>query len=207
MAGRGRPATSLTQEQLMALGVNSKEMQSVTNAPPPIFPPLFSKPAPLETRNARDYKILWKEDFVSYLKDSPYYTNPTVDQDKKIQRYSDKYIQVFSKTKDRKNSDFAWERMPVELRPNWKRKKETVGARKKIKVVNIEETLKVLEEKEKVKVPDVVEKESDADDNDEEEIDEHDEEMDEDNDYGNSYFDNGDAYNDEDDNLDDGPVY
>lgn len=48
MAGRGRPSTSLTQEQLMALGVNSKEMQSVTNAPPPIFPPLFSKPVPLE---------------------------------------------------------------------------------------------------------------------------------------------------------------
>lgn len=51
MAGRGgRPATSLTQEQLMALGVNSKEMQSVTNAPPPIFPPLFSKPVPLEVQ-------------------------------------------------------------------------------------------------------------------------------------------------------------
>lgn len=50
MAGRGRPATSLTQEQLMALGVNSKEMQSVPNAPPPIFPPLFSKPAPLEVK-------------------------------------------------------------------------------------------------------------------------------------------------------------
>lgn len=118
--------------------------------------------------------------------------------------------------------------MPLELRPNWKRKKESVGPRKKIKVVNIEETLKVLEEKEKVKVPEVVEKESDADDNEEvccltwalplqfvvnlfyilqEELDEHDEEMDEDNDYGNSYFDNGDAYNDEDDNLDDGPVY
>lgn len=48
MAGRGRPATSLTQEQLMALGVNSKEMQSVPNAPPPIFPPLFSKPVQLE---------------------------------------------------------------------------------------------------------------------------------------------------------------
>lgn len=136
--------------------------------------------------------------------------------------------QVFTKTKDRKNSDFAWDRMPLELRPNWKRKKEAVGQRKKVKVVNIEETLKVLEEKEKVKVPDVVEKESDGDDNEEvliylsvgivnsvlnkfsilqEEIDEHDEEMDEDNDYGNSYFDNGDAYNDEDDNLDDGPVY
>lgn len=52
MAGRGgRPATSLTQEQLMALGVNSKEMQSVTNAPPPIFPPLFSKPVALEVNN------------------------------------------------------------------------------------------------------------------------------------------------------------
>lgn len=92
--------------------------------------------------------------------------------------------------------------------------------------MNIEETLKNLEEKEKVKVPEVVEKDSDAEDNEEvcdalnfvrfyleicfvlqEEGDEHDEEMDEDNDYGNSYFDNGDAYNDEDDNLDDGPVY
>lgn len=75
--------------------------------------------------------------------------------------------QVFTKTKDRKNSDFAWDRMPLELRPNWKRKKESAGARKKIKVVNIEETLKVLEEKEKVKVPEVVEKESDAEDNEE----------------------------------------
>lgn len=75
--------------------------------------------------------------------------------------------QVFTKPKDRKDSDFSWERMPLELRPNWKRKKETVGTKKKIKVVNIEETLKVLEEKEKVKVPEVVEKESDADDNEE----------------------------------------
>lgn len=75
--------------------------------------------------------------------------------------------QVFTKTKDGKNSDFAWDRMPLELRPNWKRKKEVVGPRKKVKVVNIEETLKVLEEKEKVKVPEVVEKESDADENDE----------------------------------------
>lgn len=46
----------------------------------------------MQTRNARDYKILWKEDFVSYLKDSPYYTNPSTENEKKIQRYSDKYI-------------------------------------------------------------------------------------------------------------------
>lgn len=57
--------------------------------------------------------------------------------------------------------------MPLELRPNWKRKKTAVGSNKKIKVVNIEETLKVLEEKEKVKAPEAVEKESDADDNEE----------------------------------------
>lgn len=58
MAGRGgRPATSLTQEQLMALGVNSKEMQSVTNAPPPIFPPLFSKPVPLEVNFVLHFEL------------------------------------------------------------------------------------------------------------------------------------------------------
>lgn len=41
--------------------------------------------------------------------------------------------------------------MPAELRPNWKRKSTTTtdGPRKKSKVVNVDETLKVLEQKEK----------------------------------------------------------
>lgn len=44
--------------------------------------------------------------------------------------------------------------MPAELRPNWKRKlNQKEGARKRAKDVNIEETLKVLEQKEKTKRP------------------------------------------------------
>lgn len=40
--------------------------------------------------------------------------------------------------------------MPAELRPNWKRKAiSTDGHRKKAKTVNVEETLKALEQKEK----------------------------------------------------------
>lgn len=44
--------------------------------------------------------------------------------------------------------------MPAELRPNWKRKlNQKEGSRKAAKDVNIEETLKVLEQKEKSKRP------------------------------------------------------
>lgn len=44
--------------------------------------------------------------------------------------------------------------MPAELRPNWKRKlNQKEGSRKLVKDVNIEETLKVLEQKEKSKRP------------------------------------------------------
>lgn len=94
MGGRGRggrPATSLTQEQLNALGVNTKELQSGAVTPAQIFPTLQYKPVPLETSSTRDYKILWKEDFISYLKDSSYYTKP-IENESKLHRYSDKYI-------------------------------------------------------------------------------------------------------------------
>lgn len=94
MAGRGKggkASSSFTQEQLQALGVVGKEMPSVTLAPPPLFPTLASKPIMLESNPDRDYKILWKEDFISFLKESAYYTNPK-NAENKIQRYSDKYV-------------------------------------------------------------------------------------------------------------------
>lgn len=48
------------------------------------------------------------------------------------------------------NGAFHWQLMPSELRPNWKRKLTTKDDRSKIsKVVNLEEKLKVLEQKEK----------------------------------------------------------
>lgn len=47
----------------------------------------------LQSSAARDYKILWKEDFISFLKDSPYFTHPAVvSNSAKVQRYSDKYV-------------------------------------------------------------------------------------------------------------------
>lgn len=50
------------------------------------------------------------------------------------------------------NGPFNWSMMPAELRPNWKRKLlQKDGSRKLAKDVNIEETLNVLEQKEKSK--------------------------------------------------------
>lgn len=109
MAGRGRPTTSLTHEQMASLGLMGKDMSQAITAPPPIFPALMSKPVQLEVRYfriwkfsslmlgiqtgaARDYKILWKEDFISFLKDSSYFSDPISENDGKIQRYSDKYV-------------------------------------------------------------------------------------------------------------------
>ena len=50
------------------------------------------------------------------------------------------------------NGAFNWSMMPAELRPNWKRKLHTKdGSRKLAKDVNVEETLKALEQKEKTR--------------------------------------------------------
>lgn len=123
--------------------------------------------------------------------------------------------------------------MPSELRPNWKRKfTGKDGHSKIIKIVNLEETLKVLEQKEKNRKGDDADATKNEDNNsddvifrvksidelqifliilynfqEEVEPEEQDDEMDEDNDYGHNYFDNGENYNDEDDNLNDEPTY
>lgn len=48
MAGRGRPATSMTHEQMASLGLVGKDLSQAITAPPPVFPTLMSKPVPLE---------------------------------------------------------------------------------------------------------------------------------------------------------------
>uniref|UniRef100_A0A182WEW6 DNA-directed RNA polymerase III subunit n=1 Tax=Anopheles minimus TaxID=112268 RepID=A0A182WEW6_9DIPT len=218
MAGRGRGKTSgtLTQEQLQSLGVTSKEIQAVTSAaPPPLYPPLLSKPVPLESNADRSYKILWKEDFISYLRESTYYTTKKSSKIT-VQRYCDKVINVIENDpKTKREGDFLWKLMPAELKPSFKRVKVASGSTKEKRMRSaddIDAKLKALEQKESSgDTADVVKKEKsdsedekDGEDQEEEVIDE---EMDDDNDYGNNYFDNGEAYNDEDDNLDDGPVY
>lgn len=64
MAGRGRGKASgtLTQEQLQSLGVTSKEIQAVTSAaPPPLYPPLLSKPVPLEVMHFKTWNGMIEE--------------------------------------------------------------------------------------------------------------------------------------------------
>jgi DNA-directed RNA polymerase III subunit RPC7 len=122
--------------------------------------------------------------------------------------------------------------VPKELQPNHKRtKKDGTGlhAKKAKTVQDVEQKLKLLEQKEKTTPSDNANDAAKSDDdeevnymflvnlsfnvfnivycyqNDGEEN--MDDEMDDENDYGGNYFDNGEAYNEEDDNLDDGPVY
>lgn len=170
----------------------------VQAGPPPIFPPLLSKPLKLKSTPDLDYKILWNEEFMLSMRDSPYYLS-----------------------KDNNNGQstgkpkFIYSHMPAELRPNYikKSKADSTGGTaplKKKKVVDLDTRLKILEEKElKIKKePGEVKEEPESEDEEEQiEEDPMDEEMDEENDYGNNYFDNGEAFNEEDDNLDDGPIY
>uniref|UniRef100_A0A182P5U8 DNA-directed RNA polymerase III subunit n=1 Tax=Anopheles epiroticus TaxID=199890 RepID=A0A182P5U8_9DIPT len=216
MAGRGRGKTNgtLTQEQLQSLGVTSKEMQTVTAAaPPPLYPVLLTKPVSLESSADRTYKILWKEDFISYLRESTYYTTKKSSK-LYVQRYSDKNV-IENDPKTKREGDFNWKLMPAELKPSYKRIKNISGlgtAKRMRSGADIDAKLKALEQKESSgERSDVIKKEKseseDEKDGDDVEEEVMDEEMDDDNDYGNNYFDNGEAYNEEDDNLDDGPVY
>lgn len=182
----------------------------------------------------RQYKILWKEDFVSFLKDSPYFaTSKNIKSDQTVRCYTpgwDPHLPLLlfqnndsvQKTKEKPN--YCWNLMPPELKPNFKRTgagTTKLGSTAKPALVrrirpglSVDEKLKLLEEKEKQGAtpldPKKIKKEPGDLEEDDEEMDEggvEDDEMDDENDYGNSYFDNGEAFNDEDDNLDDGPVY
>lgn len=104
MAGRGGKTSSLTKDQLTAMGISGKEVNQTGQLPPPLFPPLVNKPGPpdvsmrwlwegniignrisLQDNMERQYKIMWKDDFVNFLKDSPYHTvAKTAKQDRPV---------------------------------------------------------------------------------------------------------------------------
>uniref|UniRef100_A0A6B2E6Z6 DNA-directed RNA polymerase III subunit n=1 Tax=Phlebotomus kandelakii TaxID=1109342 RepID=A0A6B2E6Z6_9DIPT len=215
--GRGRATSSFTQEQLQTLGCVGKDLQTIdrTLVPPPLFPMLPTKPVALDSSSERQYKVLWKEDFIGYLRDSPYFTK-TKNLEQKVQRYSDAYINVLEDTsKSRQKGEFLWDTMPAELRPSAKRLKKRVAqdevpkTSKKPKTMDIVAKLNQLEKLEQTEKTKIKEEPESDNENPEEdaEPEEFDEEMDDENDYGNNYFDNGEAFNEEDDNLDDGPIY
>ncbi|XP_036336366.1 DNA-directed RNA polymerase III subunit RPC7-like [Rhagoletis pomonella] len=211
MAGRGRGKTgSLTQEQLQTLGCIGKDIPQVQTAPPPTFPPLMSKPVKLETTAAQNYQILWKEAYLNHMRDSPYFLTPKIANiNSNLQSYSDQWASAVENAKAKSKADFVWQMMPAELQITQKKRRIAGGDQiiaKKPK--NIDDRLKVLEEKERNEDDkDITKASSDSEHEEEEEEAPADEEMDDENDYGVSYFDNGEAYNEEDDNLDDGPVY
>lgn len=183
----------------------------------------------------RQYKIMWKEDFVNFLKESPYYSVAKLAKGEFHVRvwiaiYKNLSVLTtqpsFQKTegaaqKPKEKPNYCWNLMPPELKPNFKRAAATPKASTVLRPAlvkrnrtdkTVDEKLKLLEEKEKqgvtaVGAPKIKTETVDAED---EEMDEggvEDDEMDDENDYGNSYFDNGESFNDDDDNLDDGPVY
>ncbi|SPP87312.1 DNA-directed RNA polymerase III subunit RPC7 [Drosophila guanche] len=211
MAGRGRGGKTgtLTAEQLAMLGC-VKDMP-VQSAPQPTFPPVMNKPIAVETTTAQNYQLLWKEQFLNRMRDSPYYIVSAC-QDKQHLEHKDWRERALERMKLKSEPEFNYKAMPRELNTT-NRKRRGADARPKLlaKKTNIEDRLKALEQKElktgTENEQDDAKKESDSEQ--EDELDEEaalDDEMDDENDYGNSYFDNGEAYNDEDDNLDDGPV-
>lgn len=62
MANRGRGASnSLTHEQQQTLGLFGKDKSAIVTAPPPTYPPLRTKPLPLQNTAARQKELLYKE--------------------------------------------------------------------------------------------------------------------------------------------------
>lgn len=60
--------SSFTKEQLTNLGVGLPgASKDLPNQVTPLFPPLISKPIEIEKNVSLDYKIVWKEDFRSWL--------------------------------------------------------------------------------------------------------------------------------------------
>ncbi|KAH8398773.1 hypothetical protein KR222_003124 [Zaprionus bogoriensis] len=217
MAGRGRGGKtgSLTAEQMQALGCVGKDMPQVQSAPPPTFPPVLNKPITLEATAAQNYQLLWKEDFLNRIRDSPYYII-AASQEKLKTDVKDWREKALEGLKHKVQPEFNYKAMPRELNTT-SRKRAATDIKPKLLAkktkTNIEDRLKQLEQKELKSggdnEHDDVKQESDSEREDEQEDPDAalDDEMDEENDYANDYFDNGEAYNEEEDNLDDGPVY
>lgn len=216
MGGRGRgrgskPSMSISTEQLgFAKG---EALPPPVLQPPPKYPPLEYKPIPFTMTSEMSYLLELKREFAEYMKESPNNVLPIVLK-KDIERYSDRYQDLIT-DKTSYEARYDWSRLPVELKPAQKKRKNEFATKddKKRKNLDLELKFQELEKKENTQQSDVEEegKEEETEEKDEEQVEEEeeevDEEMDEGTDYANNYFDNGEAYDEEDDNLDDGPVY
>ncbi|XP_039755776.1 DNA-directed RNA polymerase III subunit RPC7-like [Pararge aegeria] len=213
--GRGRGSTSsLTHEQLQALGIARGDNTPQALAPPPLFPKLEVKPLPLNCDAATDYMVIVRDQFIEYLHESPAYVKANTRTDG-IERYSDKYKLLAQDAKKGRILNCVWGNIPTELRPHAGRVRTTIRKRKLDDPSEIAKRLQTLEQKETQEsdIMDVdateanIKKENEDNDDEIEDEQEQEEEIDDGTDYANNYFDNGEDYEDEDENLDDGPVY
>ncbi|XP_022129041.2 DNA-directed RNA polymerase III subunit RPC7-like [Pieris rapae] len=216
MAGRGRGRgsnTSLTQEQMQALGIARGDNAPQILAPPPLFPKLETKPLPLNSDAATEYMLIVKDQFIEYLHESPAYVKANRETDG-IERYSDKYKLLAIDASKGRVLDCVWANFPPELRPQASRMRPASRKRKLDDPKDIEKRLQLLEKKETQENTNEMmatagddNKKQDDIDEDLEDEEEQEDEIDDGTDYANNYFDNGEDYEDEDDNLDDDPVY
>lgn len=163
--------------------------------PPPLYPTLLSKPVKLKITAYSSDKMFWDEQFIFEMKETPYYLSKANDN---------------IAASDKPKPNFVYSHMPAELRPNFTKKQKASGEvnkpAKKSKEFDLETRLKMLEQKELIKVKEEPKVKEEMESEEEVENDQFDTEMDDENDYGNNYFDNGEAFNEEDD-MDDGPIY
>ena len=215
MAGRGKPRSTLTfNAEILGVTREQPAPSSVLD-PPPLYPPLRTKPKKPPNTSESIYLNSLAKNFVSKMQDSPYYTSKLSPVDDPFLtlgldegRFPSELVNVFknpgiSKATKRKST----------IRSNLKNKRVRTDIsgdinghldkleEKEGKVAEDESETKELKSKETEKDND-----GEVDEEDLEEMD--DEEMDDETDYARDYFDNGEGYLDEeDDNLDEGGIY
>lgn len=205
--GRGGVSKSLNRDQLISLGVGTKELiPGPVLQPPMLYPILEKRPVPLNQSLDIDYLLLLRQDFIDHMQLSGSYLKIPGSKSQPEQEI-DKLVAQIPNAKEK----YDWKLFPSELRPKMMVKR--VIKKENAKEVNVQQRLNVLEKLEtKMNSTETVVKDENEDD--EETVDpeiledeEEDEEMDDGTDYANNYFDNGEDYDDEDDNLEDGPIY
>ena len=212
--GRGRGANMSFNVEALGFG-RGEALPQAALAPPPIFPPLSTKPLPLDADIQQDYMLVIKKELSVFWHDSPFFVTPPAVRGS-IERYSDRYLeQSAGSAQSDRHTDLS--RIPTELKLSSvtvrKRRRDRTGPAPVTKAArgaaDVTKRLEKLEKKEKEGgAEDQTEGKEGGEDSDEEVGETEDVELDEGTDYIQDYFDNGEDYLDpEDDALEEGPIF
>ncbi|XP_043233326.1 DNA-directed RNA polymerase III subunit RPC7-like [Amphibalanus amphitrite] len=211
--GRGRGANMSFNVEALGFG-RGEALPQAAVAPPPIFPPLSTKPLPLDADLQQDYMLVIKKELSIFWHDSPSYVTPPAVRGS-IERYSDRYLdQAAGGAQADRHTDLS--RIPAELKlasvAVRKRRRDRTGpapAKAARRDADVTKRLEKLEKKETEGDAEERTEEKEAGQESDEEVGEtEDVELDEGTDYIQDYFDNGEDYLDpEDDALEEGPIF